>query len=284
MGGIVYVAGTARAMLRDFPKFFETETGPLNVLTVRLPHPLVAAASLQVYTGTAGADADDPWTAAGTEAWTLDDRNGLLKMNNEGDLGKRVLVAGYYYTWFTDSDLAMHANQASQEVLYSTGGNEDSLEGVLGEVTAMGAVVRALWSLSLELMLDIDVSTPEGMFIPARQRFAQVLQMMQYWEGEYQDRANSLNIGLGALEQFRLRRVAYLTNRYVPLYQEREVDDPRWPKRLYPPIPDGSLGPATSTDNMDVIEVTEAIPPVSHRYPGYGEVGWTSLGTRGNWP
>jgi hypothetical protein len=100
----------------------------------------------------------------------------------------------------------------------------------------MGAVVRALWSLSIELALDIDVSTPEGMYIPAHQRYSQVIQQMQFWEGQYQERLGSLNIGLGALEQFRLRRVALTTGRYVPVYVDREFDDPRWPHRLYPAI------------------------------------------------
>jgi hypothetical protein len=230
------IASTARSFLRDFPKYFEMEAGPLNVLTIRLPHPLVSPASVQVYVN----DPDAGSTAL-TKKWLLDERNGLLKLTDESLLDKRVTVAAYHYTWFTDADLAMHASQAAEEVAYSSGGDPDNISGIYTEVTAMGAVVRALWSLALEFSFDIDVSTPEGMFIPARQRFAQVIQMMQYWEGEYNTRAAALNIGLGALEVFRLRRVAYLTNRYVPVYQEREIDDPRPPHRLYPPIPDGSL-------------------------------------------
>ena len=49
---VATIAGTARAMIRDFPKYFEVELGPLNVLTIRLPHPLVSAASMQVFLGT----------------------------------------------------------------------------------------------------------------------------------------------------------------------------------------------------------------------------------------
>ena len=36
-------------MLRDFPLYFEVEVGPLNTLTIRLPHPLIMSSSLQVY-------------------------------------------------------------------------------------------------------------------------------------------------------------------------------------------------------------------------------------------
>lgn len=283
---VAEIAGTARSFLRDFPKYFEIEVGPLNVLTIRLPHPLISAPSVQVFSATPGPDLDDPMTSVATDAWTLDDRNGLLKLTDVALLNTRLLISAYHYTWFTDSDLLMHASQAAEEVLYNTEHDADDITGVLTEVTAMGAVVRALWSLAIELSLDIDVSTPEGMYIPARQRYAQVIQMMQYWETEYTKRANALNIGLDQLEQFRLRRVAYLTNRYVPVYKEREVDDPRYPKRLFPPIPDGTmnaLGPA----DPDVIDVTEDLTPDDMwRRQSTREIGWNSLGQSGagGWP
>lgn len=248
------IAGTARTFLRDFPKFFEIEVGPLNVMTVRLPHPLVVSASLQAFSATPGATADDPMTSVAVTDWELDERNGLLKFTDAAILNKRVLISAYHYTWFTDSDLLLHAGQAAEETVYSTGGDADTIDGIYVEVTAMAAVVRALWSLALEFSFDIDVSTPEGMYIPARQRFSQVVQMMQFWEAEYASRAAALNIGLGSLEVFRLRRVSYTTNRYVPVYLEREFEDPRPPKRLYPPIPDGSL-PAISANVSDVTEL-----------------------------
>jgi hypothetical protein len=279
---VASIAGTARTYLRDFPKYFEVEQGPMNVLTIRLPHPMISPASLQVFLGTPEPPPSTDIISTPTTDWDLDDRNGLLKLTDTSALNKRVLVSGYYYTWFSDSELALHAGSAAEEVLYNTTGDVDDLEGVYVEVTAMSAVVRALWSLCLEFSMDIDVSTPEGMYIPARQRFQQVLQMLNYWQGQYNERAAALNIGLGALEQFKLRRVAYLTNRLVPLYRDREADDPRWPKRLLPPIPDGVMeGPGG--DSVDVIDVTEALTPADmyRRYPGWREIGWTTLGTSG---
>jgi len=278
---VAQTAVTARAMLRDFPKYFETEVGPLNVLTVRLPHPLIQQQSMQVFTATPGPNPEDPMTSVATSDWQLDSRNGLLKFKSESMLNQRAVISAYYYTWFSDADLLMHSSQATEEVLYNTTGEADDIEGVLTEVTAMAAVVRALWSLSLELSLDIDVSTPEGMYIPARQRFAQVMQMMQYWEGEYTKRAEALNIGLGSFEQFRLRRVAYLTGRYVPVFKEREIDDPRPPKRLRPPIPDGMM--ETFPPETDVIELTEDLTPVDMwTAQSNRELGWSSLGTSGS--
>ena len=282
---VATIAGTARTYLRDFPKYFEVELGPMNVLTVRLPHPLISPASMQVYTAVPGATPDDPVTSTPTDKWELDDRNGLLKLTDAALLNQRLLVAAYHYTWFSDSELALHAGSAAEEVLYNTTGNVDDIDGVYTEVTAMAAVVRALWSLCLEFSFDIDVSTPEGMYIPARQRFAQVLQMLNYWQVQYTERANALNIGLGALEQFRLRRVAYLTNRYVPVYQDREVDDPRWPKRLRPPIPDGMMSQPGGSEPPDVVDVTEALNPAEmyRGYRGNREIGWSTIGTSGTW-
>lgn len=230
------MAAGARTMLRDFPKYFEISEGPLNVLTIRLPHPLISGSSLQVYTVNTIAD---PPTNVLTKEWQLDERNGLLKFTDSSHLGKTVVVAGYHYVWFSDGDLTFHTNQVLGEMLYGNSETLDTLSEVQAEVISIGAVVHALWSLSIELALDIDVSTPEGMFIPAHQRYTQVVAMMQYWEGKFNEKAGSLNMGLGALEQFRLRRVSYTTGRYVPVYQDREFDDPRWPKRLYPVIPEG---------------------------------------------
>jgi hypothetical protein len=250
MATVEEMTAGARVMLRDYPTYFEIDEGPLNVLTIRLPHPLVSGNTLQVYVTTPNVD---PVDTALTDKWTLDDRNGLLKLTEETALGKQVLVAGYHYSWFSDSDLSFHVGQVFNEIIYNSDLSLDNLQPVVMQVVMMGGVVHALWSLAMELSLDIDVSTPEGMFIPARQRFNQVLQTMQYWENQYQQNAAMLNIGLNAIEIFRLRRIAWMTGRYVPVYREREFDDPRPPERLYPPIPYG--GPRNRAGEVeDVIE------------------------------
>src|SRR6188768_3145646 len=175
------MATGVREMVRDFPQFFEVEEGPLQVLTIRLPHPLVAPGSLQVYV-----TPDDQTNPTLTSAWQLDERNGVLKLTDASYIGMRVLVAGYHYIWFADSDVTRAMQQIATEVLYTTPCADISdLDDSVIEVAQMGAVVRLLWSLCIELALDIDVSTPEGMFIPAHQRYAQALQMMQYWESQY---------------------------------------------------------------------------------------------------
>ena len=275
MSSTAEMSGEVRALVRDFPQYFETEEGPLQVLTVRLPHPLVAPSSLQVYITT---EADPPATELTTQ-WQLDERNGVLKLTNEAYIGKRVLVAGYHYVWFTDADIASAMQSISAEVLYTTPGKEMSdLPDSHVEVMQIGTVVHLLWSLCIELALDIDVSTPEGMFIPAHQRYQQVLQMMQYWEAEYTDRAASLGLGYGAMEIFQLRRVSATTGRYVPVYVNREIDDRRWPKRVYPPIPDLVMG-QPDDGTIEVIDGVEIVDPaISRQRRGTGTAWYPAVG------
>ena len=253
----------ARTILRDFPLYFEVDVGPLNTLTIRLPHPLIMSTSLQVYLTPAPTEAVPAPVTVVTDAWQLDDRNGLLKLTEAADLGKRCLVAGYHYTWFSDSDLGFHVSKTINEMTYSGAHTFDNMLPAQYDVIMLGGVIQALWSLAMELSLDIDVSTPEGMFIPARQRYQQVLQMLQNYEQQYHDKAAMLNMGLGALEIFRLRRVAYMTGRFVPVYQDREFDDPTPPDRLYPPIPEG-VSP-TRTASEDVVEAITAGSTIYHR-------------------
>ncbi len=296
------VTSGARTFLRDFPMYFEVDEGPLNTLTIRLPHPLISAETLSVYT----LDPPGPNAVSTlTKAWQLDERNGLLKLTDTALLNKGVIVNGYHFSWFLDSDLAFHASQVLAEFTYSgavTGLNAMAPAQV--EVTMLGTVVRALWSLQMELMLDIDVNSPEGMMIPARQRYAQVMQMLGPLEAEFQSKADMIGLGLGALEVFRLRRVSYTTGRYVPVYRDREYDDPRWPDRLWPPIPWGVPPSQESEPAYAKIREVTGVLPVSTRgdiptveeigrgsyeeigrgsYEDLGQ-GWTSLGTRGDWP
>jgi hypothetical protein len=272
----------ARNMIRDFPVYFENEQGPLRTLTVRLEHPYVSSQTLQVFS----TDFSDPENPATTEVtdWTLDDRNGLVKLPDPQYLDKRVLVAGHHYTWFTDADLLMHTTDVLQEFLYESNRNDVSdLSGVEVETLKIGTVVRALWSLMCELALDIDVSTPEGMFIPARQRFQQVQSLMVTWEKKFEEMKSSLGMGLGKLEIFHLRRTAKLTNRYVPMYKERELEDPFWPERVFPSIPD-LITEGDERTSLDVIEVTEGYQPGGRFRSGiYPSASFPEALGRGSW-
>jgi hypothetical protein len=269
------ISSGCRTYLRDFPQFFEVDHGPLNTLTIRLPHPLVSSSTVSVYISDTSVT---PNVITPTSAWQLDERNGLLKITDNTALGKRILVTGYYYTWFLDSDLAFHSGQVWGEMSYYDDLTLRGLEPAQLEVVQLGTVVAALWSLLTELALDIDVSTPEGMFIPARQRFTQVLQMMQGYEEQYHSKASMLNMGLNGLSQFTLRRIALLTGRYVPVYKAREIDDHGPPERIYPPIPEG--GP--QDNSVGVLSGVLGISSVEEVGRTGQDIGWYSIGTSGS--
>ena len=290
MASVADISAGARTFLRDFPMFFESDQGPLNTLTIRLPHPLVAKDALGVYTTVSAVPPATAPTTTITDKWQLDERNGLLKITDAELLNKQVLISGYHYSWFLDSDLTFHANQVLAEFTHSGSVSLNTMTDAQVEVTMLGAVVRALWSLAMELMLDIDVNTPEGKSIPARQRYIQVLQMLQPFEAEFQSKADMLGLGLGALEIFRLRRVSYTTGRYVPVYTDREFDDPRWPQRQFPAIPD-VVPHDTVPAYYRYYRGTGVLPVSTHGDveeigAGYEDLGqgWTSLGSRGDWP
>lgn len=251
----------ARNMLRDHPQYFEVAfPAPLRS-TLRLPAPLVH--SVEVF---------DPSTGRDTSAWALDQRNGLLKLEDIDAYPQGVLVSGYHFEWFLDEDIDFHAGLVLSEHL-NDGRVGLSAYNDLGEaeqrVVAMGAVYYSLWSLMTQFATEIDTSTPEGMFVPAHQRFQQVQQMAQYWKAQYDTNAGMLNVGLSRISQSTLRRTSRLTNRLVPVFERQEIDDPRPPVRSFPKIEPNV--PSSDTNIDGDLAVSEY---------GIGG-GWESLGTSG---
>ena len=217
------VAVKARMRLRDFGRFFEVPFVSPVPSTMRLPHPVVDASSFQVFTPNGA-------LVASTE-YALDARNGLVKFRTPASFTTGVGASGYHFIWFLNEDLEYYAGVT--QVMHQFGREgEDVFSDAEIEVMAMGAAINALWALEAEFSTDIDVSTPEGMMIPANQRFRQVWELLQFLTPTYQSAAAMLGVGLERLEQYTLRRTAYLTNRLVPVYYPREVDSRTWPRRV----------------------------------------------------
>lgn len=260
------IAARARMKVRDFGHYFEVPYSAVPVNTLRLPHPIVDAKTFTVWTPD-GTILD----SGGGTAWELDQRNGIVKFKQPlTDLPDGVGCSGYYYEWFLDEDLEYASSIMSNQHLYDT---DKAVDGsgfapVECDVIATGAVMQAMWTLLAELAVDIDVSTPEGMSIPATQRFRQVWELAGLYTQTYKSEAAMLGVGLERIEQFTLRRIAHLTNRLVPLMREREVDDHRPPQRVLIPIPTGIQG-----DNGELVYMPEP--------PGLAYGGWQTLGTSG---
>lgn len=255
----------ARNLLRDFPVFFEESYTPLTTPTIRLQHPLVTELVMRsVEDG--GMD----------DGFILDRRNGVVQIKDPASLEPGVSFSGYHYEWFLEEDLEFFSEMIMTELAnnrpeFSTW---SSFSPVQLNVAAMGTVVYALFSLMTDLSTDIDVSTPEGMMIPAHMRFQQVMQMYQFWKAQYAEKAAMLNIGLEAIEIGVLRRVSWTTGRLVPIFRDREVDDPRPPVRVFPDIPAIVSGPEEGGSQGSV-----------GFNPDYGIAadGWETIGTSGSW-
>jgi hypothetical protein len=280
------IVTAARELVRDYPQFFEVDLGGISTSTIRLPHPNVDAATMQVYFAPdpgPGAKASETvvLTPVATSEYSVDERNGLLKFKNTDVLGKQCFVAGYHYEWFVNGDLDYYAQGLVDEHIHGRQVTLEGMDPVEVDIIAVGVVARALWSLVTQFATEINVSTPEGMSIPAGQRFQQVQQMLGYWESQYTTKAAALNVGLGATRVFNLRRVSRQTGRLVPIYIDREYDDPRPPQRVFPE----RLTPITTRR-------TE-IEPAAYQYTaegaflqsqdlGYG--GWRTIATSGGDP
>lgn len=253
------LAAKARMKVRDFPQYFEVPYTAAPIYTIRCPHPNVDPNGVTVWT--------PDGTAVAKTAYQVDGRNGIIKLANPSLYPDGIGISGYFYEWFMPDDLLFASTIVSNQHLYDNTKADDGsgFPAVECDVIATGAVAQAMWSLMAEFATDIDVSTPEGMMIPAHQRFQQMWEMSQFWTQTYKDEAAMIGVGLGAFEQFTLRRVAYLTNRLVPLFREREIDDPRPPVRLLPNIPDG-------IQDGQGTEVVVPEPP---------SIGWSTVGTSG---
>jgi hypothetical protein len=268
MTSVAEVASYARNFSRDFGTFFETNF-PTAGSTLRLPHPLVEGTSVTVINNEDGDEVTD---------FVINERQGLLKLANPAAHSDGVYVSGLYYQWFLDTDLEFFAQIIGTEHLHQrTGVTLESITGAEVEVMGIGAMVSALWSLLAEFATDIDVSTPEGMSIPAHQRYQQLQTMIQYWEKRYEEKAAMLNVGLKKMEMFTLRRISRLTNRYVPMYRGREIDNPRPPIRVRPPIDPIEPTPFEEEEAYWQEQGGEQVESFD-----YGFGGWNTMGTGGS--
>lgn len=266
------ISEIARQLSRDFGTYFEINYAAAGA-TLRLPHPLVQGSSVSVVDNATS-------TALSTDVWAINERNGLLQLQTPETYTAGVTVTGVYHQWFLDEDLDFHANLVSIEHLYHrTGANLATIDGVEVEVMGMGCLVSALWALLTELATDIDVSSPEGMNIPAHQRFNQVQQLITYWTNQYEEKAAMINVGLKRIEQFTLRRQSRLTNRLVPLYRVREIDNPKPPVRVRPPI--DPIEPTAFEEEDQYWNLQEDESTASSDL-GYG--GWDTIGSSGGTP
>lgn len=274
MATLESVMSGARSYMRDHPRFFSAAISSTGLTrTFKLPHVNVLPFGLYVVASdgsTAATGVHDSATfnpSDTTFSYVIDEREGLLRIAKQrtggGFNGNWAFnIEGYFYEWVADTDLRFFANNIIAEHAYHRADFcIDDISDLEEDAMSLGTACEAFWSLLAEYSRDIDINTPEGISVPATQRYRQVEDLLFSGNGllaKYKEKAHMLGVGLDRIEVFTLRRVSRTTDRLVPVYKPREWDDASRPVRVFPPIdqmgptsPPPSFTPAASVTNPD---------------------------------
>jgi hypothetical protein len=255
MNSVSDIVAAARQHLRDFPEFFQLATACNGGITYKMPHRNVDGSTLWV---AIAQQPDVPATPLTASDYVIDERNGIIRLATAPSASDTLLVEGYYYEWLLDADLTFFAKIVLNEMKIGVDINPGNALDAVIDLMAVGTVVDALWSLLTEFARDIDVHTPEGVSIPARQRFQMTWTLWSQWEAQYKEKAAQLNVGLGRIEVYKMRRVSRTYNRLVPLYRDKEIGDISPPERLWPAIPSGVASPLEQPEPVEeYVDVAE---------------------------
>ena len=255
MAALTDIETTARNYLRDFPRFFQLDFDGTG-RTFDLGHLNIDSTKLWIATYAGGTT-----TPLTTSQYSLDDRNGLLRLASTPSTGTKVLVEGYYFEWLLPADLTFYATLALNQHMHNLEMDKEQLTAVVKDVIGIDAMIESLWGLMTEYSRDIDITTSEAVHIPASQRFRMIQQLLQYWTAEYEKKARALNIGLDRIEVFNLRRTSRTTNRLVPVQKSRELGDYGPIERIYSPIDDGQIVIAEEQDELRTDVFIDGDPP-----------------------
>jgi hypothetical protein len=225
----------ARNYLRDFPKFFQVSFDVVG-RTYQLGNVNVDSTTLYVAT-TSGASA----TELSSSQYSLDERNGILRLSSSPATGSKIMVEGYYYEWLLPKDLQFYSERAINFHTPTINVPLEQANAAVLDVVGLGALVEALQALMTEYARDIDVMTSESIHIPGSQRYRMLADLCQRWEVEYRKHANNLNIGPERIDQFSLRRVSRTTNRLVPLFKSKEIGEHGPMERIFSENAEGQI-------------------------------------------
>ena len=258
-----YIVELARTYLRDFPKFFQVNFDAVG-RTFELGQPNIDTSTIWVARVT-GASV----TALTSADYSIDARNGIVRLAATPAANSKLLVEGYYYEWLLPADLEFYSVRSINFHAPTINVPLEQASPAVLDVIGIGALVEALQALMTEFARDIDVMTSESIHIPGSQRFRMLQSLCQQWEIEYRKRANNLNIGPERIEQFSLRRVSRSTNRLVPLYKAKELGEYGPMERIFVEDSEGQILISAKDEPLreDVFIDTE--PPASYTSNAY---------------
>lgn len=173
--------------------------------------------------------------------YLLEPRDGLLILSSALPVGTLLVVEGQAGFWSLPSDFEefvelafdLHAKGRVPELTW------DNVDPAEEYAIALLAAREALWAQITEAASQVDVTTPEGMHIPGGAHYRQLMDLLDRIEAHYKEFAQALNVGPFRIQMFTLRRISRTTNRLVPLYVPREIEDTSPPVRIYPAIDPG---------------------------------------------
>ena len=248
----------ARTYLRDFPKFFQVSF-PGAGRTYELGNPNIDVDTIWIAKYVSGSP-----VALTASQYTLDARNGILRLATTPAAGTTVMVEGYYYEWILPSDLEFFAKHSIEEHTYNLDVNVENMTKVIINTIGIATLVDALWALLSEYSRDIDVMTSESVHIPGSQRFRMVESLLDYWIKQYAMQSRALNIGFERIEVMNLRRVSRLTNRYIPIYEPKEIGEYGPVERIYPNKDSGTINMEEKDDGKEREDVfIDTVPPAN---------------------
>lgn len=257
------VTTIARTYLRDFPKFFQVSFDA-TTRTYELGHPNIDSDSLYVAKYTSSTP-----TELTTSQYSLDARNGLLRLATTPAASTKVMVEGYYYEWVLPSDLTFYSHYAIDQVVYNLEAPLEDMSPIVIDTIGIGAIIETLWALLSEYSRDIDVMTSESVHIPGSQRFHMVQTLLDYWQRQYTTQCRALNIGMERIEVMNLSRVSRQTNRYVPIYKNKEIGEYGPIERVFPDRDKGTIDIVDIGDDDRNDVFVDTTPPSSLYTTGY---------------
>lgn len=197
--------------------------------------------------------------------YVLDDKRGVITLDNPLPIGAVLRVAGQNAQFFADSELDMfissavlkHTHNATDRAVNRdattgrinisvTAQTIENLPAVEVHPVALLATIEALWTLAADASYDIDVTTAEGTSLPRSERYRAITQMIESQQARYEALCQQLNVGLNRIETFTLRRVSYTTGRLVPVYQPQEYNDRTPRTQVFAPVDRGVTGSGTT--------------------------------------
>ena len=152
MAALTDIETTARNYLRDFPRFFQLDFDATG-RTFDLGHLNIDSTKLWIATYTGGTT-----TQLTTSQYSLDERNGLLRLASTQSSGTRILVEGYYFEWLLPADLTFYATLALNQHMHNLDMDKEQLTSVVRDVIGIDAMIESLWGLMTEYSRDIDIT------------------------------------------------------------------------------------------------------------------------------